>query len=55
MEGRDFYYESGLMVLTEYFLRKRGYCCGSGCRHCPWGNNQRRNSSSSLCETDEEG
>ncbi|WP_273103257.1 DUF5522 domain-containing protein [Thermus antranikianii] len=15
---------------------KRGYCCGSGCRHCPW-------------------
>ncbi len=36
-EGVDFYMEDGLMVLTERFLRKRGYCCGSGCRHCPYG------------------
>ena len=36
-EGEDFYYEGGLMVFTESFLRRRGYCCESGCRHCPWG------------------
>lgn len=27
---------SGYSVFTAEFLRKRGYCCGSGCRHCPW-------------------
>lgn len=36
-EGTDFYMENGLMVLTAHFLKKRGYCCGSGCRHCPYG------------------
>jgi hypothetical protein len=35
-EGVDYYFENGLMVLTEHFLKKRGYCCGSGCRHCPY-------------------
>jgi hypothetical protein len=35
-EGVDYYFENGLMVLTAAFLRKRGYCCGSGCRHCPY-------------------
>ncbi|HTH37437.1 MAG TPA: DUF5522 domain-containing protein [Pyrinomonadaceae bacterium] len=35
-EGVDYYFENGLMVLTAEFLRKRGYCCGSGCRHCPY-------------------
>jgi hypothetical protein len=35
-EGVDYYFEKGLMVLTAEFLRKRGYCCGSGCRHCPY-------------------
>lgn len=36
-EGIDFYYtEEGYMVLTEHFLRERGYCCGNGCRHCPY-------------------
>lgn len=24
------------MVLTAHFLLKRGYCCNSGCRHCPY-------------------
>lgn len=27
---------SGLLVFTEAYHLKRGYCCGSGCRHCPW-------------------
>jgi hypothetical protein len=36
-EGADFYYnEKGLMVLTAKFHLERGYCCGNGCRHCPY-------------------
>jgi hypothetical protein len=37
IEGEDFYYEGPYLVFTEKFLRDRGYCCESGCRHCPWG------------------
>ncbi len=36
IEGRDFYWENGLMVMTAEFLKRRGYCCESGCRHCPY-------------------
>jgi hypothetical protein len=36
-EGEDFYLENGRMVFTEAFLRRRGTCCESGCRHCPYG------------------
>ncbi|HEV7744173.1 MAG TPA: DUF5522 domain-containing protein [Pyrinomonadaceae bacterium] len=32
-EGLDYYLENGLFVFTAAFLRKRGYCCDSGCRH----------------------
>lgn len=35
--GRDYYLEHGLMVFTEAYLLKRGFCCESGCRHCPYG------------------
>ena len=36
-EDVDFYYdENGLMVLTEAYLRRRGHCCHSDCRHCPY-------------------
>src|SRR5436309_1435414 len=41
VEGTDFYYDKGLMVLTAHFLRKRGFCCGSGCRHCPYPDEER--------------
>ena len=27
---------SGLMVLTAATHLARGYCCESGCRHCPY-------------------
>jgi iron complex transport system substrate-binding protein len=27
---------TGYEVFTAEFLRRRGYCCGSGCRHCPY-------------------
>lgn len=39
-EGADYYLEAGLMVFTAAFLLKRGYCCESGCRHCPYGFDQ---------------
>ncbi|HEV2274640.1 MAG TPA: DUF5522 domain-containing protein [Acidobacteriaceae bacterium] len=35
-EGEDFYYEGPYMVFTEHYHRKRGSCCHSGCRHCPY-------------------
>ncbi|MGC2300287.1 MAG: DUF5522 domain-containing protein [Acidobacteriaceae bacterium] len=36
VEGEDFYREGPYVVFTEAYHRRRGYCCGSGCRHCPW-------------------
>ena len=37
IEGLDFYYNSqGYMVLTAHYLSQRGYCCGNGCKHCPY-------------------
>jgi hypothetical protein len=36
VEGLDYYFEGGLMVFTAHFLRRRGYCCANGCRHCPY-------------------
>jgi hypothetical protein len=38
VEGLDFYFEDGLMVLTRRYLLNRGTCCGNGCRHCPYDN-----------------
>ena len=36
--GEEFYLdpETGWRVFTEVGLRRRGNCCGSGCRHCPY-------------------
>lgn len=35
-EGRDYTLENGLLVMTAYFLKTRGYCCRNGCRNCPY-------------------
>ena len=32
----DFYIEGDHVVFTAQYLANRGYCCGSGCRHCPY-------------------
>ena len=32
----DFYIENGKMVFTKEFHLKRGDCCGSGCKNCPY-------------------
>ena len=37
IEGIHYYVnEEGLMVLTGKYLLERGYCCGNGCKHCPY-------------------
>ena len=37
IEGEDFYYnEQGYVVLTEKYHLEKGFCCGNGCRHCPY-------------------
>ncbi|MEI6256160.1 MAG: DUF5522 domain-containing protein [Planctomycetota bacterium] len=35
-EQPDSYFENGLLVYTATYHLKRGFCCGSGCRHCPY-------------------
>jgi hypothetical protein len=25
-----------LIVFTEQYHLEKGYCCGNGCRHCPY-------------------
>ena len=43
LEPSDYYYsEEGYIVFTEQYHLKRGYCCQSGCRHCPYGFNDKK-------------
>jgi len=38
VEGLDYYIDnSGYFVFTEEYHKKRGFCCKSGCKHCPYG------------------
>jgi len=37
IEGIHYYTEGGYRVFTEFYLLSRGFCCRSGCRHCPYG------------------
>ncbi|MBI2710707.1 MAG: hypothetical protein HYX34_13600 [Actinobacteria bacterium] len=32
----DWLVEDGLWIATRSGLLRRGRCCGSGCRNCPW-------------------
>ena len=37
IEGIDYTIEGGVaLVFTAWYHLKRGECCGSGCRHCPY-------------------
>ena len=45
MQGRrtettpgDYTIEQGRLVFTAEYLLRRGTCCGNGCRHCPYPN-----------------
>jgi hypothetical protein len=32
----DFYFEGPYLVFTAAYHLKRGFCCNSNCRHCPY-------------------
>ncbi len=36
-DDEDYYLDGPYLVFTEAYHRKRGFCCQSGCRHCPFG------------------
>lgn len=37
IEGEHYYInEEGYVVLTEKYHLEKGFCCGNGCRHCPY-------------------
>ncbi len=36
LEPEDFYLEGPYLVFTAAYHLKRGYCCNSDCRHCPY-------------------
>jgi len=35
-DDEDYYVEGGFTVMTAEYHIKRTYCCGSGCKHCPY-------------------
>lgn len=38
LDPEDYYLsDEGFIVFTEKYHLKRGYCCKSGCKHCPYG------------------
>jgi len=37
LDPEDYYMEGPYMVFTAAYHLKRGYCCGSRCRLCPYG------------------
>ena len=37
LDSDDYYIgKDGYIIFTEKYHLKRGYCCGSGCKHCPY-------------------
>jgi hypothetical protein len=38
LSKEDYYLnEEGFIIFTEEYHSKRGYCCKSNCKHCPYG------------------
>jgi hypothetical protein len=35
-DDEDYYLDGGFTVMTEEYHLKRGFCCGSGCKWCPY-------------------
>ena len=36
LPGDVYHTPEGYVVFIDQYHRRRGYCCRSGCRHCPW-------------------
>ncbi len=54
VEGEDYYCEGPAIVFTASYLLRRGYCCESGCRHCPyedWASNQSGHQRTTIVKT----
>jgi hypothetical protein len=47
-EGEDYYYENGKLVFTASYLMSRNFCCGNGCKHCPYNYEQVKNPEKKL-------
>jgi hypothetical protein len=43
LEPEDYYMDGPYLVFTAAYHLKRGYCCGSGCRHCPYRDEDQNN------------
>lgn len=51
--NNNYYYENGMVVFTEAFLLKRGFCCHNGCRHCPYPkNNENENTKRTIHDSE---
>ncbi len=49
LSDEDYYTSpNGFIVFTEAYHLKRGYCCKSGCKHCPFGFNPKTGKVNSL-------
>lgn len=48
LDSGDFYMQNGLLVFTEQYHLKRGYCCKNNCKHCPYKKNNAAFESSEL-------
>jgi hypothetical protein len=45
LSEEDYYLsKEGYIVFTEKYHLKRGYCCKSGCKHCPYGYDKKTDS-----------
>ena len=54
LEEGDFYWtKEGYRVFTEQYLLKRGYCCSSNCRHCPYGFNTLKSAKKNKMKVDQ--
>ncbi len=58
VEGEDYYLEGKAMVFTARFHLRRGYCCESGCRHCPYKSGAAKRAETQfngkVCETEKD-
>jgi len=53
LEPGDYYLsDEGYIVFTEAYHLKRGHCCKSGCRHCPYGFNKKTGRNDLPSKTD---
>tara|TARA_B110000211_G_C14056975_1_gene543805 strand:- start:702 stop:1190 length:489 start_codon:yes stop_codon:yes gene_type:complete len=43
IEDIDFYREGKYKIFTEWYHLRRGTCCNSNCRHCPYKNDKPQN------------